>query len=191
MGQSQTVAALGVSQTAAALGVLVCSWGRTTSMPHYPDEIEYSEKYSDDRYEYRHGVLPTAIAKEMFKTTSTKRLLEEEEWRGLGVTQSSGWVHYEIHPPEPHILLFRRPLGTHPTTGKVLLHIHIPPGDENLDLAGESLEYRIENLKYIDKNLKYSLENLECSVDNLDYSNEKHKDISENQKYCSEHLNIC
>ncbi len=25
--------------------------------------------------------------------------------------QSRGWVHYAIHRPEPHIMLFRRPLG--------------------------------------------------------------------------------
>lgn len=31
------------------------------------------------------------------------------EWRGLGVQQSRGWVHYAIHRPEPHILLMRRP----------------------------------------------------------------------------------
>ena len=35
------------------------------------------------------------------------------------VTQSRGWAHYEVHKPEPHILLFRRPLGTNPLTGKV------------------------------------------------------------------------
>ena len=33
--------------------------------------------------------------------------------------QSRGWVHYAIHRPEPHILLFRRPLGTDPVTGRV------------------------------------------------------------------------
>lgn len=26
--------------------------------------------------------------------------------------QSRGWEHYALHRPEPHILLFRRPLGT-------------------------------------------------------------------------------
>lgn len=26
-------------------------------------------------------------------------------------------IHYELHKPEPHILLFRRPLGTDPNTG--------------------------------------------------------------------------
>lgn len=46
------------------------------------------------------------------------RLLTENEWRSLGVQQSRGWVHYEIHKPEPHILLFRRPLGTDPNTGE-------------------------------------------------------------------------
>ncbi len=88
-------------------------------MPHYPDEIEYSEKYNDDSYAYRHVILTKHIAKEMFKVTGGKRLLEEDEWRGLSVQQSRGWGHYEIHRPEPHILLFRRALGTDPVTGRV------------------------------------------------------------------------
>jgi cyclin-dependent kinase regulatory subunit CKS1 len=82
-------------------------------MPHYPDEIEYSDKYSDDLYEYRHVLLP----KNIYKSMPHGRLLSENEWRSLGVQQSRGWVHYEIHKPEPHILLFRRPLGTDPNTG--------------------------------------------------------------------------
>ena len=32
-------------------------------MPHYPDKIEYSEKYHDDLYEYRHVLFPKAIYK--------------------------------------------------------------------------------------------------------------------------------
>lgn len=78
-------------------------------------EIEYSERYSDDVYEYRHVLLPREIAKRL---PDPPRLLSETEWRGLGVMQSRGWVHYEIHRPEPHILLFRRPIGTDPRTGK-------------------------------------------------------------------------
>ena len=35
----------------------------------------------------------------------------KNEWRALGVQQSRGWVHYAIHKPEPHIMLFRRPLN--------------------------------------------------------------------------------
>ncbi|MCA6492581.1 MAG: hypothetical protein IM572_07880 [Chitinophagaceae bacterium] len=31
--------------------------------------------------------------------------------------QSRGWVHYEVHKPEPFILLFRRPIGTDGNTG--------------------------------------------------------------------------
>ncbi len=84
-------------------------------MPHYPEEIEYSEKYFDDVYEYRHVLLP----KNIYKTLPKARLLSESEWRALGVQQSRGWVHYEIHRPEPHILLFRRPIGTDPNTGAV------------------------------------------------------------------------
>lgn len=77
--------------------------------------IEYSEKYQDDNYEYRHVILPKELAKNLPKA----RLLCEAEWRGIGVQQSRGWAHYAIHRPEPHILLFRRPLGTDPVTGKI------------------------------------------------------------------------
>ena len=85
-------------------------------MPHFPQEIEYSDKYFDDNYEYRHVILP----KHIYKKIPRGRLLSEMEWRGLEVQQSRGWVHYEIHKPEPHILLFRRPMGTDPTTGSPL-----------------------------------------------------------------------
>ena len=93
-------------------------------MPHYPEEIEYSDKYMDDSYEYRHVIMPKRVMKDMMRVISQSpdrrsdlRILTETEWRGLGVQQSRGWVHYEVHRPEPHILLFRRPLGTNPNTG--------------------------------------------------------------------------
>ncbi|CAK55901.1 unnamed protein product (macronuclear) [Paramecium tetraurelia] len=82
-------------------------------MPHYPEEIEYSDKYLDDYYEYRHVILP----KHIFKKITKGKLLNEMEWRALGVQQSRGWSHYETHRPEPHILLFRRPKNTDPNTG--------------------------------------------------------------------------
>lgn len=90
-------------------------------------EIEYSEKYYDDEFEYRcfatlncalqmplsspprrrrtcsciepsltrrrHVILPKHVA----KNSPKGRLLAETEWRGLGVQQSRGWVHYAIH----------------------------------------------------------------------------------------------
>ncbi|CAO2627992.1 Cyclin-dependent kinases regulatory subunit 1 [Lemmus lemmus] len=37
--------------------------------------------------------------------------MAESDWRNLGVQQSQGWVHYIIHEPEPHILLFQEPLN--------------------------------------------------------------------------------
>ncbi|KAI3738653.1 hypothetical protein L2E82_28718 [Cichorium intybus] len=70
-------------------------------------QIQYSEKYFDDTFEYRHVVLPPEVAKLLPKN----RLLAETEWRAIGVQQSRGWVHYAIHRPEPHIMLFRRPLN--------------------------------------------------------------------------------
>ncbi|XP_078061632.1 cyclin-dependent kinases regulatory subunit 1-like isoform X2 [Mustelus asterias] len=70
------------------------------------NEIYYSERYRDGEFEYRHVMLPKKIAKMVPKT----HLMSETEWRNLGVQQSPGWIHYMIHEPEPHILLFRRPL---------------------------------------------------------------------------------
>ncbi|CAF0810300.1 unnamed protein product [Brachionus calyciflorus] len=67
-------------------------------------EIYYSDKYSDDEFEYRHVMLP----KELSKLVPKDRLMSEAEWRSIGVQQSRGWQHYLIHEPEPHILLFRR-----------------------------------------------------------------------------------
>jgi cyclin-dependent kinase regulatory subunit CKS1 len=74
------------------------------------------------------------LPRELVKYVPTDRLMEEDEWRGLGVQQSLGWYifsmlhwgfaiysdtnvfflgyccreHYLIHKPEPHVLLFRR-----------------------------------------------------------------------------------
>ena len=92
-------------------------------------DIYYSDKYTDDKFEYRHVMLPKDLAKLVPKT----HLMTEAEWRNLGVQQSlgrlvilcvdlisftpsylislSGWIHYMLHEPEPHILLFRRALS--------------------------------------------------------------------------------
>ena len=64
-------------------------------------------RYFDENYEYRHVILPKPIAKYL----PSDRLLSETEWRELGVRQSPGWVHYMIHGPEPHVMLFRRKLA--------------------------------------------------------------------------------
>ncbi|KAJ0172022.1 hypothetical protein K1T71_011995 [Dendrolimus kikuchii] len=69
------------------------------------DQIQYSERYTDDVYEYRHVILPPDIARLVPKS----HLMTETEWRNLGVQQSPGWLHFMVHNPEPHVLLFRRP----------------------------------------------------------------------------------
>ncbi|KAF8605447.1 CKS-domain-containing protein [Ceratobasidium sp. AG-I] len=76
--------------------------------------IHYSDRYSDDHYEYRHVILPKPFLKLLPKNyfepddSGVLRILSETEWRGIGITQSLGWEHYEVHAPEPHVLLFRR-----------------------------------------------------------------------------------
>jgi cyclin-dependent kinase regulatory subunit CKS1 len=65
--------------------------------------IHYSDRYSDDEYEYRHVILPKPFLKYLPKQffmpdkSGTLRLLQEPEWRAIGVAQSFGWEHYEVH----------------------------------------------------------------------------------------------
>jgi cyclin-dependent kinase regulatory subunit CKS1 len=77
---------------------------RDKDIAEHSSSIIYSKRYSDDLFEYRHVILPKPLS----KWVPQCRLMAEEEWRALGVTQSPGWVHYMVHLPEPHILLFRR-----------------------------------------------------------------------------------
>ena len=46
-------------------------------------QIEYSEKYQDDFFEYRHVHVPAELVKQLPRD----RLLAEQEWRNLGVQQ--------------------------------------------------------------------------------------------------------
>ncbi|KAF2154767.1 CKS-domain-containing protein [Myriangium duriaei CBS 260.36] len=93
--------------------------GERERLEEFIESIHYSSRYSDDSFEYRHVQLPKqmlkAIPKEYFDgSRGTLKLLWEEEWRALGITQSLGWEHYEVHEPEPHILLFKRPINYQP-----------------------------------------------------------------------------
>ncbi|KAI9806915.1 MAG: Cyclin-dependent kinases regulatory subunit (Cell division control protein cks1) [Piccolia ochrophora] len=88
-------------------------------LEEFADLIVYSSRYSDSDNEYRHVQLPKtmlkAIPKDYFDPSrGTLKLLWEDEWRGLGITQSLGWEHYEVHEPEPHILLFKRAINYQP-----------------------------------------------------------------------------
>eukprot|EP00347_Sterkiella_histriomuscorum_P013373 403364962 len=74
---------------------------------HFSEQIEYSEKYNDDTYEYRHVTLPENV----FANLKRDVLLTEDEWRTLGLQMSTGWEHYLIFKPEPFVMLFRRPLN--------------------------------------------------------------------------------
>uniref|UniRef100_A0A286XXR3 Cyclin-dependent kinases regulatory subunit n=1 Tax=Cavia porcellus TaxID=10141 RepID=A0A286XXR3_CAVPO len=60
-------------------------------------QIHYSDKCFDKHCEYRHVMSPRQLSKQVPKTHRTS----EEEW---------SWVHCLLHEPEPHILLFTRPL---------------------------------------------------------------------------------
>lgn len=73
-------------------------------MLHFPKKLSYSEKFLDENYEYRQ----VTLTEELFRAAPKGRLLAENEWRSLGITQSNGWVHFDIFEAEPHVLLFRK-----------------------------------------------------------------------------------
>lgn len=56
-------------------------------MKTLPQHIQYSERYTDDEYEYRHVILPHDLA----KLCPRGRLLSEEEWRALGLQMSKSY----------------------------------------------------------------------------------------------------
>ncbi|XP_024084850.1 cyclin-dependent kinases regulatory subunit 1-like [Cimex lectularius] len=73
------------------------------------EQIQYSDRYSDNVFEYRHVTLPANIAKLVPRNHS----MTETEWRNLGIQQSTGWINYLQHTSEPHVVCFRRPLQRH------------------------------------------------------------------------------
>jgi hypothetical protein len=71
------------------------SWRGTTGVDVLGTEALMANRYSDDEFEYRHVQLPKlmlkAIPKEYHDSAKgTLKLLWEEEWRAMGMTQVRG-----------------------------------------------------------------------------------------------------
>lgn len=60
--------------------------------------------------------------------------MTESEWISLGIKQSSGWVHYMIHDPERHVLLFRRAKSLSSSNGNV--ENQNRPGNSTVGIRG-------------------------------------------------------
>ena len=98
-------------------------------------DIQYSERYKDNYFEYRHVIIPKSLARQI----PSYRLLSEFEWRAIGIQQSRGWEHYLLHKPEPHILLFRRPIETDQHSGKTIFGNNNPYNWKNNDINSNRL----------------------------------------------------
>ncbi|ELQ76747.1 Cyclin-dependent protein kinase CDC28, regulatory subunit CKS1 [Trachipleistophora hominis] len=68
-----------------------------------PQKVFYSDPYETNDYIYRHVIIPKSTVQSL-----PEKLLNESEWRALGLEMSVGWEHYMIHKPERHVLLFRK-----------------------------------------------------------------------------------
>lgn len=61
-----------------------------------PISLRYSSNLDeDDTYQYRHIILD----KGMVSLIPKNRLMDECEWRALGIKQGAHWEHYLIHKP--------------------------------------------------------------------------------------------
>eukprot|EP01056_Protomagalhaensia_sp_Gyna25_P004387 Protomagalhaensia_sp_Gyna_25__4386@NODE_3_length_9524_cov_26_759410_g2_i0_p11_GENE_NODE_3_length_9524_cov_26_759410_g2_i0NODE_3_length_9524_cov_26_759410_g2_i0_p11_ORF_typecomplete_len100_score8_10CKS/PF01111_19/1_9e21_NODE_3_length_9524_cov_26_759410_g2_i090989397 len=85
---------------------------------NYPQVISYSDRFAgNDGFEYRFVTLPKNVYLAYRKLVVDKQqqgispLMNEIEWRGLGITMSIGWIHHMIWRREPNILCFRRSLS--------------------------------------------------------------------------------
>jgi hypothetical protein len=92
-------------------------------------------RYSDNQYEYRHVQLPKAMLKAIPRdyfdpAKGTLKLLWEDEWRGLGITQVGHVAHHSQAGPltdpitEPGLGALLSPLtGTTYSTLQVSQHL--------------------------------------------------------------------
>jgi len=112
----------------------------------YPEEIEYSEKYNDDEYEYRHVILTKDAGRAMWKILDRngRGLLNVSEYRSLGVEIACGWEHFMVHRPEPHILCLRRPWIVPVLVGSIDLERRAPKGASSEAQLNEFLWRRAE-----------------------------------------------
>ncbi|KKO96836.1 cyclin-dependent kinase regulatory subunit [Trichoderma harzianum] len=74
-------------------------------LEEFVDAIRYSERYNDSEFEYRHVQLPKmmlkAIPKEYHDSAKgTLKLLWEDEWRAMGMTQVRGSPVFILDPPQ-------------------------------------------------------------------------------------------
>lgn len=75
--------------------MLLCLDSFYMSSCHRTRQALYSAPYQDDDYQYRHVILDKA----MVGLIPKNRLMDECEWRALGIKQGSNWEHYLIHKP--------------------------------------------------------------------------------------------
>lgn len=71
-------------------------------LDEFVDSIHYSARYSDDHFEYRHVQLPKAMLKAIPKeyhdaSKGTLKLLWEDEWRAIGITQVCAQILLNIN----------------------------------------------------------------------------------------------
>ncbi|KAK1922708.1 regulatory subunit of cyclin-dependent kinase [Papiliotrema laurentii] len=66
------------------------------AIEQYSEKIQYSPRYSNDAWEYRHVIIPKQLVRYV-----PPGICSEDIWRGLGIRQSPGWEMYMRHDPEP------------------------------------------------------------------------------------------
>ena len=130
-------------------------------MPHYPSEIEYSDKYYDELFEYRHVQLPKSIYKSMPKG----RLLTEEEEK-----MSKQYTSDKL----PVIIVYTMAnMVSHVENAKKYIHKELKLKNEFIDIIAKEDETLVgeQKIKVPTKNLDKLVEvSLEKSKNSLNSS---------------------
>ncbi len=74
--------------------------------------ITYSPPYTDDNkvYEYRWVQVPRTVLRQYDMKHERSHLLQEAEWRALGLCMSRGWEHIDFYGTDRLTWVFRRRL---------------------------------------------------------------------------------
>ncbi|KIH89297.1 cyclin-dependent kinase regulatory subunit CKS1 [Sporothrix brasiliensis 5110] len=92
MSSLQEMRTLGIDPSRRNTRAIPLSDAERKVLEPYLDNIHYSQRYSDDQYEYRHVLLPKQMLKlipdqYLDESKKTMKLLWEDEWRSMGITQ--------------------------------------------------------------------------------------------------------
>ncbi|CAF0780898.1 unnamed protein product [Rotaria sp. Silwood1] len=148
----------------------------------------YSSTYEDHTYQYRHVILD----KNMLALIPKTHLMDECEWRALGIQQGPHWEHYLIHKPEPFVLMFRRLLKYRVESDPAMQqqNTHFPTAHMStkhlLDDSTNTTKNMIRHGENINNEFRLSVNPYKNINDNIDDNNSQSQESGFASHHCDE-----